>query len=360
MHELAHRRALHLDHDVLAGAQGGAVHLGDRGGRERLGVEALEHLLERPTEVLLDHAAHDAERLRRHLVAAALELGDQLLGEDALAGADDLAELDVGGPEPLGGQPEPARQHGDRRRIPPADEPRRTSRRGRRPSARTVRITRAPGGTRPGWVSDGSWSAICWRRPGNGAPPAHGVGLDDPRRVLAEAPQVQVGGGHGPRESRSGSEVRGGWFRSRRQRTMIYPVRSYPQRTRRMAAGVAVGTLVYLLYLVIAPGSPQVGHHDQRHRPDDRAAASPRSRWWHAGRRSTGRLRTSWFLLAGAALSWGIGQVDLDLVRGGARPGGALPGPGRRRLPRAPSRSSSPACCCSRRGRCGRWVGCGP
>ena len=31
--------------------------------------------------------------------------------------------------------------------------------------------------------------------------------------------------------------------------------------------------------------------------------------WSLAGRRSTGRLRTSWFLLAAAALSWGLGQA---------------------------------------------------
>ena len=55
--ELADRRALHLHHDVLAGAQRGAVHLGDRRRRQRLGVEALEHLLERPAEVLLDDRA---------------------------------------------------------------------------------------------------------------------------------------------------------------------------------------------------------------------------------------------------------------------------------------------------------------
>ena len=57
------------------------------------------------------------ERLGRHLVAAALELGHQLLGEDALAGRDDLAELDVGRAEALGGQPQAAGQVGDRRRA---------------------------------------------------------------------------------------------------------------------------------------------------------------------------------------------------------------------------------------------------
>ena len=37
-----------------------------------------------------------ATRLGRHLVAALLELVDELLGEEALARRDDLGELDVG------------------------------------------------------------------------------------------------------------------------------------------------------------------------------------------------------------------------------------------------------------------------
>ena len=40
MHEPADRRPLHLDDDLLAGEQRGGVHLGDRRGGERLGVEA--------------------------------------------------------------------------------------------------------------------------------------------------------------------------------------------------------------------------------------------------------------------------------------------------------------------------------
>ena len=87
------------------------------------------------------------------------------------------------------------------------------------------------------------------------------------------------------------------------------PVRRYPQRTRRMAASVAVGTLVYLLFLVDRPRLAEVGHHDQRHRPGDRARSSPRSRCSSRGLTSTGRLRTCWLLLGCAALSWGIGQV---------------------------------------------------
>src|SRR5437762_630617 len=75
--------------------------------RQRLVVEAGEHRRDRPTEVLLDHPLHGLPRLGRDLVAALLELGDERLGEDALAGGDDLAELDVGRPEMLGGLPQP-------------------------------------------------------------------------------------------------------------------------------------------------------------------------------------------------------------------------------------------------------------
>ena len=57
----------------------------------------------RRAEVGLDHQAHRVERLGGHLVAAQLELGDQLLGEQALAAGDDLPELDVRRPEALGG-----------------------------------------------------------------------------------------------------------------------------------------------------------------------------------------------------------------------------------------------------------------
>ena len=75
-------------------------------------VERLEDVLERPSEVGLDGAAHVVERLGRHLVAAALELLDQLGREEALAGGDDLAELDERRPERLGGQAQPSRQLG--------------------------------------------------------------------------------------------------------------------------------------------------------------------------------------------------------------------------------------------------------
>ena len=57
----------------------------DRGGGQRAAVDPAERVLQRAAEVLLDHLAHDLERLGRHLVAAKLELVHELGGEDALA-----------------------------------------------------------------------------------------------------------------------------------------------------------------------------------------------------------------------------------------------------------------------------------
>ena len=76
------------------------------------------------------------------------ELGDQLLGEEALARGEDLAQLDVGGPEALEGRrrrrDRPAR---DSVRAPPpvADVP---AGQGRAEQRRPPRTTRAPGGSR--------------------------------------------------------------------------------------------------------------------------------------------------------------------------------------------------------------------
>ena len=121
-HQAGDRRALDLDDDPLAGPQSGRVDLRDRGRGQRRAVDPPEDVFERAPEVVLEDLAHHPERLGRHPVAAELELVDQLGGEDALARADDLAELDVGGPEPLGG---PAQAPGDARRLrlPPGAAP---------------------------------------------------------------------------------------------------------------------------------------------------------------------------------------------------------------------------------------------
>jgi hypothetical protein len=69
---------LDLHHHVLAGAQRCRVDLGDRGGSERCLVEPREDVLEAGAEILLDRQTHLVERLGGHLIAALLELADEL------------------------------------------------------------------------------------------------------------------------------------------------------------------------------------------------------------------------------------------------------------------------------------------
>ena len=95
-------------------AQRRRVHLRNRGGRKRRDVEGGEDLLERPTEVVFDDGAHGGEGLRRDAVAQLAELGNELLGEDALARAEDLAELDVGRTQRAERLLQPSRQPGAR------------------------------------------------------------------------------------------------------------------------------------------------------------------------------------------------------------------------------------------------------
>ena len=70
-------------------------------------LELDEDLVERTTELHLDDMPHAVEVLGGDAVAQQLELGDELLGEEPFAAGDDLAELDVGGPEPPEGDPQP-------------------------------------------------------------------------------------------------------------------------------------------------------------------------------------------------------------------------------------------------------------
>ena len=88
------------------------MNLGDRrGGERRLG-ELGEHRFEGRAEVFFDGPTHHGERLRWHAVAELAELRDEFTGEDPLAGADDLAHLDVGRSELAEGDPQPPRDPG--------------------------------------------------------------------------------------------------------------------------------------------------------------------------------------------------------------------------------------------------------
>ena len=102
-HQAGDARSLHLDDHVLAAAQRCRVHLGDRGRGQRRAIEDGEDALERHAEVFLDHLADRIERFGGHLVAALLELLDELRREQPFAAGDDLAKLDVRRAEPFGG-----------------------------------------------------------------------------------------------------------------------------------------------------------------------------------------------------------------------------------------------------------------
>ena len=76
-----------------------------------------------------------------------------------------------------------------------------------------------------------------------------------------------------------------------------------------MPAALTLGTVLYLAYLTVAPGSSAtvtaVNDISQAVVPLLIAAPALVT----AGRRSTGRQRTSWYLLAAGAISWGLGQA---------------------------------------------------
>ena len=194
VHETADVGPLDLDDDILAGAQPGPVDLGDRGRSDGRAVERREHVLQRPAELGLDRSADHIERLGGDLVAAALELLDELGGEQALAGGDDLAELDERRPEGLSGQPQPARQVGDAVRAcelaPLAlDQPWHD----RSGQARRDDHT-APAGrqtARRDQVGDGLLGQPA-QLLGVG-PPGDGIAVEHPRGVVGERAPTQVG-----------------------------------------------------------------------------------------------------------------------------------------------------------------------
>jgi diguanylate cyclase (GGDEF)-like protein len=76
-----------------------------------------------------------------------------------------------------------------------------------------------------------------------------------------------------------------------------------------MAVGVAIGTIAYAWYLAFHPGSAGsvTAINDIGQTVVPLMVAAPAL--VVAARRSTGRLRLSWYLLAGAAISWGLGQA---------------------------------------------------
>jgi hypothetical protein len=66
--EARYARVLDLDGDLAAVGEAGAMHLGDRGGGYRLGVELAKDLRDGATDLACHRPLDDRPRLRRHAV----------------------------------------------------------------------------------------------------------------------------------------------------------------------------------------------------------------------------------------------------------------------------------------------------
>jgi hypothetical protein len=90
---LRRARPLHLDHDPLAAVEPRAVHLADRSGGQRLGLDVLEDVLPRHAQLLLHHLDDLRLGQRRDAVLQARELGDDLGRDEVRPSREDLPEL---------------------------------------------------------------------------------------------------------------------------------------------------------------------------------------------------------------------------------------------------------------------------
>ncbi len=88
-----------LDDDLGAVLELRAVHLRNRGGGQRLGVEAGQHRFGFATEVLAQLRSQQLEGQGLHVAVQALEFGNPFRPEHVGAARQDLAELDEGGAE---------------------------------------------------------------------------------------------------------------------------------------------------------------------------------------------------------------------------------------------------------------------
>ena len=98
---------LHLDHHALAADQRGPVHLGDRAGRQRIRLDAGEHVLPRNLQLRLHHRHHFGFGQRRDMILKVSELRDDRRRQQVRTGRQDLAELGEGRPEFLQRAAEP-------------------------------------------------------------------------------------------------------------------------------------------------------------------------------------------------------------------------------------------------------------
>ncbi len=89
----AHVRAQHLDDHLAAIGQHCGMHLRDRSGGKRLGLEAAEHLFQRLVERGLHQCARALARERRHAVLQLHQLVSDVRWQQVAARGDGLAEL---------------------------------------------------------------------------------------------------------------------------------------------------------------------------------------------------------------------------------------------------------------------------
>ena len=97
----ADARPAHLDGDFLAAFQARAVHLGDRGRGDRVGVDLLEELRDRGAQLLLEDGLRFGKGEGGDAVLELGELVDELERDQVGAGRQHLPQLDVGRPELL-------------------------------------------------------------------------------------------------------------------------------------------------------------------------------------------------------------------------------------------------------------------
>src|SRR5262249_3662228 len=155
-------------------------------------LEVAEDFFERPTELGLDDRADRLPALGRYLVAALLELGDQLLGEEPVTAGDDLTELDVGGAEPLGCDAQAAGDVSPRRGAAlTAGTDRPEPDRGTEVAHDAEHAGAAGKAARAGEIGH-----LAMHDPPHGrhrSTPRNRVGIDDPGWVVAEGSDVEVG-----------------------------------------------------------------------------------------------------------------------------------------------------------------------
>ncbi len=93
--------AYHFDHDFFTGLQAGGMHLSDRSGRQRLLVEAAEHVTDARAELFFDQLDRQLLIERRHAVLQQHQFVGDVLGQQIAPCRQQLPELDENRPQVL-------------------------------------------------------------------------------------------------------------------------------------------------------------------------------------------------------------------------------------------------------------------